>query len=154
MKKLIAVLVFCFVAVTGVMAQKTTSRIPLAGGTGGQLTYNYKAYTVPTATARKIVPNASTTIVRDTLNASRTDSLVTAFAYAGDRLTIIYANRAVISTVTFAGAFAGAAGGFAPSGCVTNLASNQLVIAASKTAVATFIFNGYTWVMLSVSNNI
>jgi len=142
MKKLIAILFLTVVTMT-TFAQSRTSRIGTTC-TGGQLTYAFKAYTTPAST-RKIVPNAYSYTVKDTLNASRTDSIVIANAYSGDVLTIIYCNRATADTVTFGAAFAGAAGGYAASGANTSLTSNKLPIPASKTAVITFMFDGQIW---------
>ena len=144
MKKLILAFLIAFTAVT-VQAQHTTSRIPSTGCTGGQLLYSWKTVATGTATTERITNNAFVTVVHDTLNSNKTDSIVTANAYVGDQLTIVYVNRATADTVTFGALFGGAAGGYPPSGALSSLTSNRIPIPASKVATITFIFNGYIW---------
>ena len=152
MKKLLFLI--ALVAITfAANAQHSTSRIGATGCTGGALNFYYKAYTTPAST-RRITPNSFNYILKDTLNASRTDSIVIVNAYAGDQLTIIYNNRATADTVTFGGSFSGAAGGYPASGANTTLTNNKLPIPASKVATIRFIFDGALWREISHSINL
>jgi hypothetical protein len=148
MKKLILALIIGCFSFIGAQAQHTTSRIPSAGCTGGQLGYYYKQYTTP-ATTRRINPNAFEYVLKDTLNSNRTDSIVTVNAYRGDRLTIIYCNRATADTVTFGAVFTGDGTAYPASGASTALSSNRIPIPASKVATIIFVFDGYIWRELS-----
>jgi hypothetical protein len=137
MKKLISILVIACIVVV-VSAQTTTPRYttPTSNdNTGRALNYKYAHTTTTNSTATLYqIPNAYYTLYKiDTLKHALTDSLGVTKSYCGDQVVFMFAADTLTAgrVVTF-GTHIKCAG--------------TLTVGKSKSATASFIFNGVQWI--------